>query len=82
LFEETSKVAQFLRENNINTQMQLTFTKLGKQLDYANKKSIPWVIILGEDELKENKVLLKNMKTSEQETLALEEVVKKLKKIE
>jgi histidyl-tRNA synthetase len=62
--------------------MQLTFTKLGKQLDYANKKSIPWVIILGEDELKENKVLLKNMKTSEQETLALEEVVKKLKKIE
>jgi histidyl-tRNA synthetase len=71
-----------LRENDINTQMQLTFTKLGKQLDYANKKSIPWVIILGEDELKENKVLLKNMKTSEQETLALEEVVKKLKKIE
>jgi histidyl-tRNA synthetase len=82
LFEETFKVAQFLRENDINTQMQLTFTKLGKQLDYANKKSIPWVIILGEDELKENKVLLKNMKTSEQETLALEEVVKKLKKIE
>jgi histidyl-tRNA synthetase len=80
LFEETFKVAQFLRENNINTQMQLSNAKLGKQLDYANKKSVPWVIILGEDELKQNKVLLKNMETSEQETLALEEVVKKLKK--
>lgn len=79
LFEETSKVAQFLRDNDINTQMQLTNAKLGKQLDYANKMSIPWVIILGEDEIKENKVLLKNMKTSEQETLSLEEVVEELK---
>jgi histidyl-tRNA synthetase len=78
LFEETSKVAQFLRNNDINTQMQLTDAKLSKQLDYANKKSIPWVIILGEDELKENKVLLKNMETSEQETLPLEDVVEKL----
>jgi histidyl-tRNA synthetase len=75
LFEENSKVAQFLRENGINTQMQLTSVKLSKQLKYANKKDIPWLVIIGEEEIKENKVLLKNMKTSEQKTLPLQEVL-------
>jgi histidyl-tRNA synthetase len=79
LFKASSEAAQFLRERDINTQMQLTTSKLSKQLDYANKKNIPWVIIIGEDEIKENKVLLKDMKTSEQLLLSLEEVVTKLK---
>jgi len=79
LFEKTFRATQFLRDNDINTQMQLTYTKLNKQLDYANKKSIPWIIILGENELKKNKVLLKNMETSKQKILSLEEVVEKLK---
>lgn len=79
LLDETSKVAQFLRENEINTQMQLTPLKLSKQLKYASKRSIPWVVIIGEEEIKENKVLLKNMKTSEQEMLSLEEVLGNIK---
>lgn len=79
LFEETAKVAQFLRDNGINTEMELSSTKLGKQLKYANKKSIPWVIIIGEDELKENKVLLKDMKTSNQETLQVQKVLDRVK---
>jgi histidyl-tRNA synthetase len=78
LYEETSKIVKILRKEGINTQMQLTPIKLGKQLKYANRNSIPWVIILGENELKEEKVLLKNMKTSEQETLTMEEVLEKL----
>jgi histidyl-tRNA synthetase len=79
LFTETSKITQALREEEINTKMQLTSEKLGKQLEYANKESIPWVIILGEDEIKENKVLLKNMKTSEQKLFSLQEAIEKLK---
>ncbi len=79
LLNESSKVAKFLRENEINTQMQLTSIKLSKQLKYANKRSIPWVVIIGEEELKENKFLLKNMKTSEQKMLSLEEVLENIK---
>jgi len=79
LFEETAKVTQFLRGNGINTEMQLSSIKLGKQLKYANKKSIPWVIIIGEDELKGNKVLLKDMQSSEQNTIELEKVIDKVK---
>ncbi len=79
LLDESSRVAQFLRENGINTQMQLTSIKLSKQLKYANKKSIPWVVIIGEEELKENKVLVKNMETSEQKTIPLQEVLEMIR---
>ena len=54
--------------------------KLDKQLKYANKKGIPWVIIIGPDEIKQNKVTLKNMQTGTQETLSLEKTIQKLKK--
>lgn len=79
LLDESSKIAQFLRDNEINTQIQLTTLKLSKQLKYANKRSIPWVVIIGQEEVKENKVLLKNMETSEQKMLSLEEVLENIK---
>jgi histidyl-tRNA synthetase len=76
--EESLKIASFLRAEGINTEVQLEEIKLSKQLDYANKKSIPWVLIIGEEEREKDKVLLKNMKTSEQLLLALTEVPEKI----
>ena len=76
--EESFKIASFLREKGINTEVQLEKIKLSKQLDYANKKSIPWVLIMGDEEREKNKVLLKNMKTSEQLLLPVTEIPEKI----
>jgi histidyl-tRNA synthetase len=76
--DESFKIASFLRERGVNTEVQLEETRLSKQLDYANKKSIPWVLIIGEEEKEKDKVLLKNMKTSEQLLLSLTEVPAKI----
>jgi len=53
--------------------------KLDKQLKYADKKGIPYVVIIGPDEAKKNIVKLKNMKTGEQTELNIDELVIKLK---
>ena len=76
--EESFKIASFLREKGINTEVQLEEIKLSKQLDYANKKSIPWVLIMGEEEKEKDKVILKNMKTSEQLLLSVTEIPEKI----
>lgn len=76
--KESFKIASFLREKGINTEVQLKKEKLSKQLEYVNKKSIPWVLIMGQEEKEKNKVLLKNMKTSEQLLISLIEVPERI----
>jgi len=46
-----------------------------KQMSYANAKNIPFVGIVGEDEMYEGKITLKNMVTGEQYKLATEELI-------
>ena len=48
-------------------------------MNYANRIKVPYVIIIGEDEEKENKVTLKNMITGEQTKTSIEEVIEILK---
>ena len=73
---EILKVATKLRENGIDAVVEYKNKKLKKALDYANNQNIPFVAILGEDEIKENKIMLKNMKAGIQEKVSLEEAVK------
>jgi histidyl-tRNA synthetase len=49
--------------------------KMKKQMTYANAKNIPFVAIVGENEMKENKVLLKNMLSGEQTLLGSDELI-------
>jgi histidyl-tRNA synthetase len=49
-----------------------------KQLDYANRKNIAYVILVGENEMKENKLTLKNMQTGEQSTMEWNQLKGKL----
>ena len=49
-----------------------------KQMGYANSKSIPFVALVGENEMKEGKVTLKNMETGEQKPVTPEELVSEL----
>lgn len=70
--------ANKLRVANISTQVFPESAKMQRQMKYANAYSIPYVAIVGEDELKENKIMLKNMVSGEQKLLTLEECIAKL----
>lgn len=60
---------QQLRETGIRGELYHENSKFDKQFKYAEKKSIPYVVILGEEEVKSGTVKLKNIKTGEQQTL-------------
>ena len=72
------KLASKLRENNIKTDLYPDNPKLKKQLQYANNNSIPYVVIIGEDEVKSNLFTLKNMVSGKQEKLSLEEIISEI----
>ncbi|KAA6333536.1 hypothetical protein EZS27_018069, partial [termite gut metagenome] len=55
-----------VRAKGIRAEMFPDVAKINKQMSYANDKNIPFVAIIGENELKEGKVTLKNMATGEQ----------------
>ena len=57
------KIANDLRENGINTEIFLNDKKLKAKMKYADKLEIPFVIVVGEDEVKSDVVKIKNMKT-------------------
>jgi len=59
-----------LREAGIVAEIYTESAKLKKQFDYANKKSIPFMVIVGEEEMNKGCVNLKNLVSGEQETLS------------
>jgi len=80
LWDDAIKISSVLRAANISTELYTDpNTKLEKQLKYADKKSIPYVIVQGPDEVSKNVVQLKDMKNRTSEILTIEEVMKKLK---
>ena len=82
MVEDNSKaleVATELRSKNINAEVYLENKKIKAKFKYADRLAIPYVIVIGEDEIANNTVTLKNMQTGEQETLKIEEVIKKIK---
>ena len=58
---ETLKIANKFREYGLNVEIDMMNRKLKKSLDFANKENIPYVIIVGENELINNKVVIKDM---------------------
>ena len=75
---EALKIANNLRNNNINIDIDMCNKKLKKALNYANTENIPLVIIIGEDELKENKVILKDMVKGTQEKIEITKIAKQV----
>ncbi|MFH0936962.1 MAG: histidine--tRNA ligase [Candidatus Daviesbacteria bacterium] len=79
LLPNSLETVQKLRENKINTEIWLDpENKLDKQLKYADQKGIPFAIILGPDEAKNNTITLKDLQNKTQTTLPLDELVVKL----
>jgi histidyl-tRNA synthetase len=72
-------ILQELRKNAIAAELYPDTAKMKKQMQYANNKNIPWVVIVGEIEMQENMLSLKNMLTGEQIPIKKEELLSHLK---
>jgi len=79
LADEAAVVAANLRANAVETEIYPSYeVKLDKQLKYADKKGVPWLIVIGPEEVKKNKVVLKNLESGKQEEVKLEELPGKI----
>lgn len=67
-----------LRAKGINAEIYPGSAKMKKQMTYANNKNIPYVILVGESEIEEGVLSLKNMESGEQEKLTPEQLIEKL----
>ena len=77
--DESLQLAKELRLNGINTEISLAKKGVSKNLQYASALGIPYVIILGEKEMKKKKLLLRDMQSGVEQLLTLNQAVKKLK---
>ncbi len=64
-----------LRQKNIRCELYHEAVKMDKQFKYAEKRGIPFIVIIGEKELEPGKARLKNIVTGEQQTLSIEELI-------
>lgn len=71
---ECLKVANILRDNGYKVEVEMMRNKLKKSLDYANRQGIKYVIIIGEDELKDNTVVVKDMFNNNDIKISLDKI--------
>ena len=67
-----------LRKNNISAELYPEAGKMKKQMGYANSHNIPYVAIIGESEMENNLIALKDMNSGEQKQVTSEELIKLL----
>ncbi len=72
------KLLHELRANNINSELYPEAKKIQKQFEYADKKSIPFVCIIGSEEIEKGIFSLKDLASGQQEKLSKDELIKKL----
>ena len=72
------KAIKALRLNGVSAELYPDNAKMKKQMNYANKREIPYVVLVGEEELNSNSYTLKNMSSGEQFKLSLDELINKL----
>jgi histidyl-tRNA synthetase len=72
-------ILQSLRNAHISSELYPTSAKLKKQMSYADAKHIPYVILIGEEEIQSGQLTLKNMANGEQQKLVLAEIIERLK---
>ena len=77
--DKSYEITSLLRLNGINCQIYTEETKFKNKLAYADKLEIPYVIIIGEDEIKNNTLTLKDMVNRSQTTITADEIISSLK---
>jgi histidyl-tRNA synthetase len=68
-----------LRKNGVNAEIFPESAKMKKQMTYANRKEIAYVILAGDNEMAAQKFTLKNMETGEQQLVDTQELINILK---
>ncbi len=79
--KEYLQIASELRKAGLKVELYSQADNLKKQIKYADKQNIPLVIIAGEDELKQNKVAVKDLRSGRQTEVKKGEMVKKIKEL-
>lgn len=78
--EEAIEIATMLRTNKINTEIYLSDKKIKAKMKYADKQQIPYVIVVGENEIQTGEVEIKNMQTGETEKFNYKENIEEIVK--
>ena len=73
------KAVKTLRQQQINAELYPDAAKMKKQMNYANKRNIPFVVLVGEEEMNSNSYTLKNMNSGEQIKVSLKELASQIK---
>ncbi len=79
-YDRCIEIASEMRAKGLNVQINIEEQKLGKKFKYADNLNVKYVAIIGEDEIKNNVVTLKNMITGEQETVQLSKAIEIIKR--
>jgi len=76
---EALSISQKLRESNLSVEVEVMGRKMAKALEDADRRNFDYAVIIGEKELKEGAVVLRNLKSREQNTVKIEELEKRIK---
>jgi histidyl-tRNA synthetase len=74
------KLLKETRANGIDSEVYPSAAKMQKQMKYANDRNVQYVAIIGEEEMTQGLIQLKNMETGDQEEMSIDELIFKLKK--
>ena len=77
--EKVIEIGSAIREAGIPTEIYLEDKRIKAKFKYADRLQIPYVAVIGDDEIANEKIALKDMRTGEQESLNIQEVIEKLK---
>jgi len=78
--KESLAIVQQLREAGVKVDFDLNGRGMSKNLQYANALAIPYAVIVGEQELKQNKVLLRDMQSGDQQLMTVKQLITKCKR--
>jgi histidyl-tRNA synthetase len=78
-FEYAEEIAQKLRDASLNIAVDITGRKVGDQIKLADKQKIPYIICIGENELKSGEFKLKDLKTGEEKTLTVDAIAEAIR---
>ena len=78
--EKSLAILTKFRQNNLKCDIDLNNKGISKNLEYASRYEIPYVIFIGKDELKQNKIKLRDMKTGKEKLFNVTELILKFKK--
>jgi histidyl-tRNA synthetase len=77
-FNYSLPILQKIRNADISSELYPNISKMQKQMKYANDKKIPFVIVIGDEEMQTGLLNFKNMETGEQQKLTIEQILTQL----